>query len=81
MPAQTGETNLLDGDRFTPSVGLGYDFGSIGAPVVLDAHVAWSGMIGNRDEKAQLLAGNPGYPSVGGSGSVLNAGLTARVRF
>jgi long-subunit fatty acid transport protein len=81
VPPQAGETNLLDGDRFTASAGLGYDFTSLGAPVILDAHVAWAGMVGNRDEKAAFLPENPGYPAVAGSGSVLNAGMTARVRF
>jgi hypothetical protein len=49
--------------------------------VILDAHVAWAGIVGNRDEKAAFLPENPGYPAVAGSGSVLNAGMTARVRF
>lgn len=81
VPPQSGETNLLDGDRFIVSAGVGYDFIGFDVPIVIDGHIFWSGMISNRDEKLSPLPGNPGYPWVGGSGSILNAGLTARVRF
>ncbi len=81
VPAQTGDTNLLDGDRYTVAGGVGYSFEGFGVPISLDAHIAWAGMVSNRDAKATLDPTNPGYPSVSGTGSILNSGLTAKVWF
>jgi len=38
-------------------------------------------MVSSRDEKLVLIPGNPGYPSIRGSGSVLAAGLELVSRF
>jgi len=82
VPAQEGETNLLDGDRYTGSLGLGFDAAAIGGPPIqLDAHVAWSYMTANNDAKTDFNPDNPGFPSISSSGSILNAGLTAKVSF
>lgn len=82
VPAQTGVTNLLDGDRFTGSFGLGFDAVGVGGPpITVDAHVAYAAMVGHTDAKTVFEPGNPGYPYVAGEGGVLNAGLTFRVRF
>ncbi|MBM4397511.1 MAG: outer membrane protein transport protein [Deltaproteobacteria bacterium] len=82
VPAQTGETNLLDGDRFTVSFGSGFDLAAIdGPPIRVDAHFAWTGMAANTDAKAAIMPENPGYPTIRGSGSVFSGGVTAKVRF
>jgi len=82
VPSQEGDTNLLDGDRYTPSLGVGFDLAAVGGPPIqLDAHIAWSFMDTNTDEKLTFIPDNPGYPSMESGGSVLNAGLTAKVRF
>ncbi len=82
VPAQTGITNLLDGDRFTGSFGLGFDAVGVGGPPIgVDVHVAYTAMVSNRDAKYVFEPGNPGYPNVAGEGGVLNAGLTFRARF
>ena len=82
VPSQEGQTNLLDGDRYTGSLGLGFDAAAVGGPPIqIDAHIAWSYLTANEDEKLELIPDNPGYPSIRSSGSVLNAGLTAKVRF
>jgi len=82
VPAQEGVTNLLDGDRYTGSIGIGFDAAGVGGPPIqLDAHIAWSYMVANEDEKLMMDPDNPGYPSIRGSGSILNAGLTAKVEF
>ncbi len=82
VPAQEGESNLLDGHRFTAAAGAGFDIGAAGGPPIrLDAHLAWTGMVSNRDEKVLLDPANPGYPTVRGSGSILSGGLDVKVRF
>lgn len=82
VPAQTGITNLLDGDRFTGSLGLGFDAAGVGGPPIgVDVHVAYAGMVGHRDAKMLFEPDNPGYPYVGSEGGVLNAGMTLKVRF
>ncbi len=81
MPAQTGDTNLLDGHRVGGAVGAGIDLGAMGVPVAFDAHVAGSWLISNRDEKRSFIPSNPGYPSIGSHGWLLTAGVSGRVRF
>ena len=82
VPAQTGETNLLDGHRFTLSLGAGFDMAEVqGPPVVVDAHFAWTKMQTNRDAKSSVITSNPGYPTIEGSGSVFFGGVSAKVRF
>ncbi len=82
VPAQEGESNLLDGHRFTAAAGAGFDAGAAGGPPVrVDAHVAWTGMVSNRDEKVLLDPANPGYPTIRGSGSLLSGGLDVKVGF
>lgn len=82
VPAQTGETNLLDGDRFTLSLGSGFDLSGIdGPPIQVDGHFAWSGIVSNEDAKSDVLVGNPGYPTIEGSGSVFSGGVSVKVRF
>ncbi|OQC34740.1 MAG: Outer membrane protein transport protein (OMPP1/FadL/TodX) [Deltaproteobacteria bacterium ADurb.Bin058] len=82
VPAQTGVTNLLDGDRFTGSFGLGFDAAGVGGPpIAIDFHLAYGWILENRDAKTAVNLDNPGYPYVSGKGGVLNSGLTFKVRF
>jgi long-chain fatty acid transport protein len=82
VPAQTGVTNLLDGDRWTASLGLGFDGAGAGVPFLkIDVHVAAAFLTPNTDPKMSLLAGNPGYPNIGESGWMLNTGMTIRLGF
>lgn len=82
VPAQEGESNLLDGHRFTAAAGAGLDIGAAGGPPIrVDAHLAWTGMVSNRDEKMIVDPANPGYPTIRGSGSILSGGLDVKVRF
>lgn len=82
VPAQEGESNLLDGHRFTAAAGAGFDIGAAGGPPIrVDAHLAWTGMVSNRDEKILLDPANPGYPTIRAGGSVLSGGLDVKMRF
>lgn len=82
VPAQTGDSNLLDGDRFGGSLGLGFDSAAVGGPnLTLDGHVAVFGLVSNKDEKTVVSADNPGYPYVEGSGWVISGGLSLKYRF
>lgn len=82
VPAQTDVSNLLDGDRLTGSVGLGFDASGVGGPPIdVDVHFAGTGLLTSRSEKTLFAPENPGYPWVEGSGWILNAGLSAKVRF
>jgi long-chain fatty acid transport protein len=82
VPAQTGVMNLLDGDRYVGSVGLGFDAEGVGGPAItVDVAMAGGAMVGSEDAKKTLDAENPGYPSVGGEGWYLAGSLSAKVRF
>ncbi len=82
VPAQESESNLLDGHRFTAAAGAGFDVGAAGGPPIrVDTHVAWTGMVSNRDEKTLLDPANPGYPTIRSGGSVLSGGLDVKMRF
>ncbi len=82
VPAQEGESNLLDGHRFTATLGAGLDFEPVGGPpIVVDAHLAWSGLVSNRDEKMVHDLANPGFPTIEGGGWVISGGVGAKVRF
>lgn len=82
VPAQTGVTNLLDGDRFGGSAGLGLDLAALGGPpLCVDASVAGGVLVGNRDAKTTLDAANPGYPWIEGQGGYVQGTLSSTVRF
>lgn len=82
VPAQEGESNLLDGHRVAMAAGLGFDAQAAGGPPLLvNSHLAWTFMVSNRDEKMIFDTSNPGFPNIRGSGSVLSGGLDVRVRF
>lgn len=82
VPAQTGVTNFLDGDRYMGSIGLGFDAASVGGPPLsVDLHMQYAWMVGHRDAKTVFDPGNPGYPSVASEGWALNGGMTLRYRF
>ncbi|MBP7125557.1 outer membrane protein transport protein [Myxococcota bacterium] len=83
VPAQTGATNLLDGDRFTGSLGLGFDGAGILHPVPITVDLAlFGGGLSMPDvAKEEFLPGNPGYPFLGGRAGFVGGSLSARVRF
>ena len=82
VPAQTGVTNLLDGDRYVGSVGLGFDAEAVGGPAItVDAAMSGGYLVSNRDAKDAQDATNPGYPWVGSEGWYLAGALSAKVRF
>ncbi len=82
VPAQTGDTNLLDGDRYSGSLGLGFDAEFVGGPpITIDAAFVGGGSPPNRDEKEELIPDNPGYPWVGSEAWYLLGSLSAKVRF
>lgn len=82
VPAQHGQTNLLDGDRLAGSVGLGLDLAELGGPaLVIDAAVTGGGLIGNRDAKTTLDTANPGYPWLEGQGGYVQGTLSTTARF
>lgn len=82
VPAQTGETNLLDGDRLSGSVGLGFEAEAVGGPpITVDVAMTGGALLGSRDAKTEFSPDNPGYPWVGGEGWFLAGSLSAKIRF
>ena len=84
VPAQQGLTNLLDGDRYAGSLGLGLDVGAWGGPPLsIDLAAAAGGFARNRDDKldAAVDPANPGWPWVGGRGAYVLGTLSTTVRF
>lgn len=82
VPAQQGQTNLLDGDRFGGSLGAGLDLAELGGPpLTVDAAVAGGGFAPNRDAKTVFDAANPGYPWMEGQGAYVLGALSVTVRF
>ena len=82
VPAQHRESNLLDAHRFTGAIGAGLDVAAAGGPpLMLDVHLAWTGLAGNHDEKLVVAPSNPGYPSIRSGGGVFSAALDCKVRF
>ncbi len=80
--AQTGDTNMLDGDRFTGSLGLGFDAEAVGGPAInLDLAMICGGLLANRDQKAKFNPDNPGYPWIGSEGWFIGSSLSAKIRF
>ncbi|HNZ02730.1 MAG TPA: hypothetical protein PLY68_02390 [Myxococcota bacterium] len=82
LPVQSGETNLLGGDQFSGSFGIGFDAEHVGGPKIsVDAHFMAAAVIDNTDVKISMIPGNPGYPAVGGGGWFLNSGVSLRFGF
>jgi len=79
IPVQSGETNLLGGDQYTGSFGIGFDAARIGGPkIVVDAHFMAGAVLDNTDAKLVIDPTNPGYPTIGGGGWFLNSGFSIR---
>jgi hypothetical protein len=79
---QSGDTNLLGGDQFSGSFGIGFDAAKMGGPKIkLDAHFMAGAVLDNTDAKSTLNPYNPGYPSIGGGGWFLNSGVSLRFGF
>ena len=84
IAAQRGATNLLDGDRHTVSLGVGFRVpGALLWEGSGDLHVDLHGqgaVLHRREfEKHMLLPDNPGYPNVSFSGGAWSAGLSVRM--
>ncbi len=82
LSIQSGDTNLLGGDQYSGSFGIGFDAEKIGGPQIkVDAHFMAAAVIDNTDAKLAVMPGNPGYPSIGGGGWFLNSGVSVRFGF
>ena len=82
LSAQSGITNMLGGDQFGGSFGIGFDAAEVGGPhIKVDAYFMAAAVIDNTDSKLELMLSNPGYPSIGGGGWFLNSGLSIRFGF
>ena len=82
ISVQSGDTNLLGGDQFSGSFGIGFDAAKMGGPKIkLDAHFKAGAVLDNTDAKSALNPYNPGYPSIGGGGWFLNSGVSLRFGF
>jgi long-subunit fatty acid transport protein len=79
---QSGDTNMLGGDQYAGSFGIGFDAEQVGGPpIAVDAYFMAGAVINNTDGKTSVDPGNPGYPSTGGGGWFLNSGLSIRFGF
>lgn len=83
VPPQRNETNLLDADRHVASLGLGWRVPPLGAWGPAEVHVDAFAQLQMLEavawEKAEILVGNPGYPTVRAAGQIWSAGLGIRV--
>jgi long-chain fatty acid transport protein len=81
-PEQIGETNFIDNDKHTLSLGAGYDFPHLGAvivrPMSIDAFVAYTGLVARDHAKISPVDRIGDYRS---DGFVIAAGLMTRWRF
>lgn len=81
VPPQRRETNLLDGNKFGGSVGVGFDFSKVlNTPILLDLHLTYFHIQHNQDEKEIFIPENPGYPSIKGGGDLINGGISIRMK-
>lgn len=82
VPEQVGETNYIDNDKHTLSVGAGLtlrDFSTIiRLPASFDAYLAWTQLPGRSHRKLSPIDPVGDYRS---SGHVLQMGLSSRWRF
>lgn len=82
LSAQSGITNMLGGDQFGGSFGIGFDAAHVGGPnIKVDAYFMAAAVIDNTDSKLEIMPSNPGYPSIGGGGWFINSGLSIRFGF
>lgn len=82
LSVQSGDTNLLGGDQYSGSFGIGFDAEHVGGPKIsVDAHFMAAAVIDNTDAKTAIIPENPGYPIIGGGGWFLNSGVSLRFGF
>lgn len=79
---QSGDTNLLGGDQYAGTFGIGFDAAHVGGPDIrVDAYFMAAAVIDNTDAKTVMDVTNPGYPSIGGGGWFLNSGVSIKFGF
>lgn len=82
LSIQSGDTNLVGGDQFSGSFGIGFDAEQVGGPqIVVDAHFMAAAVLDNTDAKLAVIPTNPGYPTIGGGGWFLHSGVSIRFGF
>lgn len=86
VPAQSGRTNLLDGDRHVVALGAGIDLPAAWlwedvTRLAVDLHLQVTALGRREFEKDALDPENPGYPSISVSGGTFSAGASVRLWF
>ena len=81
FPEQTGETNLMDGDRHAVSIGGAASFGVRDATLSLSGFLAVAKVVSNTSEKLVFDPANPGYPRISGGGWLLSFGASFSVDY